>query len=359
MKTAKLAAIYVTALILIGNTLAPAEDQEEKNSQRPYVGVRLDPNPLPELLTKHLKLKANQGLLVYNVQVDSPADKAGVERDDIIVGFQGKDVTGYDDFVSDIRSEGVGTKIELKIIHEGDRLTKKLTLAPFEQTNNWKYPFRKIPRVQRTPNRIFRMNPGDQWRQIPYEGLPEEIQPFFKHEIRKRVYRVQTDDVNVKITIEDGGPNNLQPKIEVHDLENDARYRISHDKIDTLPEKYRDLVRDALKEKKKEDRQWGWDFHFEFPPNLRKFDDDPLIVPNPYQGRDIEKYRDELRRDIEKWQKDSLRDLNKRLEKMEKNNRRLHEQMEKMFKEKQGEDKEHQDKESHERKEHEDDSDSL
>ena len=349
MKTAKLAAIYLTALILIGNTLAPAEDKEDKSSQRPYVGVRLDPNPLPALLTKHLKLKENQGLLVYNVQVDSPADKAGVERDDIIVGFQGKDVTGYDDFVSDIRSEGVGTKVELEIIHEGDRVVKKLTLAPFEQTNNWKYPFRDEPPERKVPNRIFRMDPGDQqWRQIPFDGLPKNIYPFFQ---QKQSYHINKGDLNLKIDI-DGDPKNPDSQIVVRDMNTGKRYSTTVGQIDELPEKYRDTVRDILKQSR---RPGGiHQFHFEFPPNLRKFDDNPLIVPKPYQGRDIEKYRDELRRDMEKWHKDSLRGLNNRLEEMEKNNRRLHEQMEKMLKEKHGEDKEF-----HESKEHEDDSDSL
>ena len=208
MKTAKLAAIYVTALILLGNTLAPAEDQQDKSSPRPYVGVRLDPNPLPELLTKHLKLKANQGLLVYNVQIDSPADKAGVERDDIIIGFAGKEVNDYDDFISDIRKEGVGTKVELKIIHEGDRVTKILTLAPFEQTDNWKYPFREVPKVQRTPNRIFRMDPGErQWRQIPFEGLPDDFNRFFQ---QKQSFHINEGDLNLKIDI-DGNPKIRTP----------------------------------------------------------------------------------------------------------------------------------------------------
>jgi len=356
MKTAKLAAMYVTALILIGNTLAPANDQEEKTSKRPYVGVRLDPNPLPELLTKHLKLKANQGLLVYNVQVDSPADKVGIERDDIIVGFQGKEVAGYDDFVADIRKEDIGAEVDLELIHEGDRVKKKIILAPFEQTDNWKYPFRETPRMQRTPNRIFRMNPGEQqWRQIPFEGLPDDFNRFFQ---QKQSYHINEGDLNLKIDIV-GDPKNPDSQISVRDMNTGKRYRTTVGKINELPEKYQDTVRDILEKSRQQDDRRQFHFDFEFPPNIRKFDDDPLIIPKPYHGRDIEKYRDELRRDMEKWHKDSLRDLNKRLEEMEKNNRRLREQMEKMLKEQQDEDKENQSKESHESKEQEDDSDSL
>jgi len=340
MKTVKLAAIYVTALILFGNTPAPAEDHQDKSSQRPFVGVRLDPNPLPKLLIKHLKLKANQGLLVYNVQVDSPADKAGVERDDIIVGFAGKDITGYDDFVSDIRNEGIGTEVELEIIHEGDRVKKKLTLAPWVKTDQYKYPFSDEPPTRKVPNRIFRMDPGDQyWKQIPFEGLPDDFHRYFQ---QKRSYHINEGDLNLKIDI-DGDPKNPNSDIEVRDMNTGKRYSTTVGQINELPEKYQDRVRDILE--KSRQRSGRPQFHFEFPPNLRKFDDDPLIIPKPYQGRDIEKYRYELRRDMdmEKWHQDSLRDMNQRLEKMEKNNHELREQMEKMHKEKPGEDKEHQD----------------
>lgn len=322
MKTTKHIAIYVATMILIGSTLASAENKEDPSPQRPYVGVRLDPNPLPKLLVKHLKLKENQGLLVYNVQIDSPADKAGIERDDIIVGFQSRKVTGYDDFVSDIRKEGVGTKVKLEIIHEGDRVVKTLTLEPFEKTDNWKYPFRKAPKARRTPNRIFRMDPGDQhWQQIPFEGLPKDFYPFFQ---QKRSYHTN----NLKIEI-NGNPKDPDTQIVVHDTDTGKEFSITVDQIDELPETYRDIVRDILEQSSQKN---DWQFHFEFPPNLHRFDDDPLIIPDPYHGRDIEKHFDQLRRDMETQNKN----LNKRLEEMEKNNRRLREQMENLRKEKLG-----------------------
>ena len=59
--------------------LVQAQDDIEK-SPRPYLGVKLDPNPLPELLVKHLNLDSDRGLLIKNIQRDSPADKAGLEN---------------------------------------------------------------------------------------------------------------------------------------------------------------------------------------------------------------------------------------------------------------------------------------
>ena len=78
-----------------------------------YIGVILQSDPLPKLLTKHLRLKADQGLLIRNVQLDSPADKIGLERDDIIIGFEGSDVTDFEKFRSDIVKAGIGAKVKL------------------------------------------------------------------------------------------------------------------------------------------------------------------------------------------------------------------------------------------------------
>ena len=47
---------------------------------RPYIGVRLDPAPLPELLTKHLGLETGQGIRIRNVNIGSPADTIGLRN---------------------------------------------------------------------------------------------------------------------------------------------------------------------------------------------------------------------------------------------------------------------------------------
>ena len=59
--------------------------------------MRLDPEPLPELLVKHLRLEPETGLRVQNVLIGSPADKIGLEQDDLIVALNGKPVRDFED----------------------------------------------------------------------------------------------------------------------------------------------------------------------------------------------------------------------------------------------------------------------
>ena len=85
----------VTVLIL--GSMAWAQEQ------RPYLGVNLDSAPLPELLTKHLRLDPGQGIRINNIMADSPADKAGLDRDDIVAAFDGQKVTGQEQFITAVR----------------------------------------------------------------------------------------------------------------------------------------------------------------------------------------------------------------------------------------------------------------
>ena len=107
-----------------------AAGTEQVKGERAYVGmgIKLDPIPLPDLLRKHLDLSPDQGIRIINIYRDSPADKAGLERDDIIIGFQGKDLNSNSELVSAVRQAGVGAEVSLEVIHLGQRKTVELKL---------------------------------------------------------------------------------------------------------------------------------------------------------------------------------------------------------------------------------------
>lgn len=107
---------------------------------QPYIGVLLDPAPLPRLLTKHLGLGPNQGVRIRNVSVGSPADEIGLERDDIIIGFQGEDVLSVDAFISGVQAAGVGATVRLEVVHLGRRKTLECELQPVDRDPQWRYP---------------------------------------------------------------------------------------------------------------------------------------------------------------------------------------------------------------------------
>lgn len=71
----------------------------------------------------------DHGVFVTEVEKDSPAERAGVKMDDVIVKFGGKKVTGTDQFVNMVQSTKPGTTVEMEVIREGKPLTLKITVG--------------------------------------------------------------------------------------------------------------------------------------------------------------------------------------------------------------------------------------
>ncbi len=101
---------------------------------RPYIGIRYAP------ITAELKDKNNlsvdYGILVKNgatagdlaVVPGSPADKAGIVENDIILEVDGVKIDDKTDFASIIRGKSVGQTINLKILHKGAEKNISVTL---------------------------------------------------------------------------------------------------------------------------------------------------------------------------------------------------------------------------------------
>jgi putative serine protease PepD len=69
------------------------------------------------------------GALVVSVQSGSPADKAGLERGDVVTAVDGKPVTGPDDLVAKIRGSNPGDKVSITVDRDGDSKTISVTLG--------------------------------------------------------------------------------------------------------------------------------------------------------------------------------------------------------------------------------------
>lgn len=65
--------------------------------RRGYLGIAGQNVPLPRRLVRHHALSRSRGVLVTQLQPDSPAGKGGVREGDIVVEFAGVPVEGVDD----------------------------------------------------------------------------------------------------------------------------------------------------------------------------------------------------------------------------------------------------------------------
>ena len=268
--------VLVAAMVLVTAASAQAE--------RPYIGVRLDPTPLPGLVTTHLKLKPGQGIRIRNVNVSSPADKIGLERDDIIIRFQDEDVTGLDQFVDAVKAAGVGTEVSLGIIHLGERKVLQLELEPLKENLKWKYPLEPDIVTSWSPGRFFRVGPdGQDWTEFQIDKLPEidiDVRKFFN---QRHVYHHSTDGEDYTITIE-GDPRDETSRVIVRS--GDVEHSTSVGELDKLPNEYRQAAKNALEEAKKSSRERVRVGRFALPqppkPEVYRRYFDNFTVPRPY-----------------------------------------------------------------------------
>ncbi len=98
--------------------------------RRGRIGVAGQNVPLLRLAQRAHGLDARNGVLVTGVEPDSPAERAGLKAGDIIVGFDGRPVTGIDDLHRLLVSERIGAATTIAVLRNADKL--ELPVVPEE-----------------------------------------------------------------------------------------------------------------------------------------------------------------------------------------------------------------------------------
>jgi serine protease Do len=94
---------------------------------RPFVGITTGSlNPQQDA---QLKLPANTGVGIASVQSGSPADKAGLKANDIIIKFDGKMVQGEEGFVGFLLSHKPGDTVTFTVLRSGQQQDIQVTLG--------------------------------------------------------------------------------------------------------------------------------------------------------------------------------------------------------------------------------------
>lgn len=97
---------------------------------RGYLGITIQ--DLTADLADSFDLDTTQGILVAQVSPESPAAAGGIEQGDIIVAFQGQDVTNVGAFRNQVSLTPPGTETTLTVIRDGDRVNLNVTLGTLE-----------------------------------------------------------------------------------------------------------------------------------------------------------------------------------------------------------------------------------
>jgi serine protease Do len=98
---------------------------------RGWLGVMIQ-KITPELKDK-LDLKDEKGALVADVTKDGPADKAGIQRGDVIVSFDGREINEMSELPYIVASTPVGKSVTVEVIRKGDRKTFQVKIGELKE----------------------------------------------------------------------------------------------------------------------------------------------------------------------------------------------------------------------------------
>ena len=105
--------------------------KEKGEVTRGWLGVMIQP-VTPEL-AKQFGLEKAEGALVSQVMDDSPAEKAGIEREDIIIEFDQKKIHKMRELPRIVANTPVGKRVELKVIRQGKEKNLKVVVSELKE----------------------------------------------------------------------------------------------------------------------------------------------------------------------------------------------------------------------------------
>ncbi len=98
---------------------------------RGWIGVSIQ-TITPEM-TESFKLKEPKGALVGDVVPGGPAEAGGIQRGDVIIGFDEKEVKDASDLPRIVAQTPINKTVVIKVIREGKEADLKVTVAEMEQ----------------------------------------------------------------------------------------------------------------------------------------------------------------------------------------------------------------------------------
>lgn len=98
--------------------------------QRGWLGVAIQ--DVNKAIAQSLELNKPRGALINAVEIDSPADKGGIEPGDVIVGINSQEIVDADDLPHLVGMLAPDTKAKVDIVRKGKRKTLKVTIGSLD-----------------------------------------------------------------------------------------------------------------------------------------------------------------------------------------------------------------------------------
>jgi len=94
--------------------------------RRARLGIAGQNLVLPRRMVRHYNLERDGAVQAASIERGGPASRAGFEQGDIIVGFGGQPVAGFDDLHRLLTEEKLGESVPVTVLRRGQRLTLEI-----------------------------------------------------------------------------------------------------------------------------------------------------------------------------------------------------------------------------------------
>ena len=101
---------------------------------RPYLGVTIFDKQTAARYGYQLTI--DKGVYVFQIYIGGPADKAGLQRGDVILSVEGKEVNSVSEIRSEVMSKKIGDKVKVTYDRDGKENTVEITLQEIPQQKN-------------------------------------------------------------------------------------------------------------------------------------------------------------------------------------------------------------------------------
>ena len=101
---------------------------------RPYLGVTIFDKQTAARYGYQLTI--DKGVYIYQISVDGPAYRAGLQPNDIILSVDGKEVNSVNDVRAEIIAKKIGDKVQVTYDRDGKENTVEVTLQEIPQQKN-------------------------------------------------------------------------------------------------------------------------------------------------------------------------------------------------------------------------------
>ena len=95
--------------------------------RRSYLGIGGQTAKIHRRVGRFFNLAHDTGMLVLQVEPNSPASRAGLRDGDIVVGFNGQPIAGIDDLHKQLTGDRASVKSTLTILRHNEKLTVAIT----------------------------------------------------------------------------------------------------------------------------------------------------------------------------------------------------------------------------------------